>query len=376
MTIQTRLPCVLMRGGTSKGPFFLRADLPEDDATRDAVLLAAMGSPDMLQTDGIGGATPLTSKVAMVSLSERDDADLDYLFAQVAFDKPIVDTSPNCGNMLSGVGPFGIEAGLINAQDPETTIRIYNVNTQTLIEAVIQTPGGRVQYDGDASIDGVPGTAAPVVLNFLDAAGSKCASMLPTGNAKDIIDGIEVSCVDVAMPMVLVKAEDMGKTGYESKAELDADKAFYEKLESIRQKASPLMGLGDPTGKVIPKFGIVARPKNGGSITARYFVPYTCHAAFAVTGSCCVASAAVTPGTVANDVAKIGNGDKQVIAIEHPSGKIDVNIEFEVSGDFPEVKRVGIIRTCRRLFEGHVMIPGTVWPGHRQSKTPHKAAAE
>ncbi|MEX2449542.1 MAG: 4-oxalomesaconate tautomerase [Rhodospirillales bacterium] len=374
--MQTRIPCVLMRGGTSKGPFFLRSDLPVDEATRDTVLLAAMGSPDILQTDGIGGATPLTSKVAMVSLSDREDADVDYLFAQVAFDKPIVDTSPNCGNMLSGVGPFGIEAGLVKARDPETTIRIYNVNTQTLIEAVIQTPGGEVVYDGDASIDGVPGTAAPITLNFLNAAGSKCSSMLPTGNAKDMIDGIEVSCVDVAMPMVLVKAEAMGKTGYESKAELDADKAFYEKLESIRQKASPMMGLGDATGKVIPKFGIVTAPKNGGSITARYFVPYTCHAAFAVTGSCCVASAAVTPGTVANDVAKIGNADKQIITIEHPSGKIDVNIEFEVSGAFPDVKRVGIIRTCRRLFEGYVMIPNAVWPGHRQDVPSRKAAAE
>ncbi len=363
--MQTRIPCVLMRGGTSKGPFFLRSDLPEDDATRDAVLLAAMGSPDILQTNGIGAATPLTSKVAMVSLSERDDADLDYLFAQVSLDQPVVDTNPNCGNMLSGVGPFGIEAGLIKAEDPETTIRIYNVNTQTLIEAIIQTPGGQVTYEGDAAIDGVPGTAAPVILNFLNAAGSKCDSMLPTGNAKDIIDGIEVSCVDVAMPMVLVKAEDMGKTGYESKEELDSDKAFYEKLESIRQKASPLMGLGDAAGKVIPKFGIVTPPKNG-SITARYFVPFSCHAAFAVTGSCCIASAAVTPGTVANDVAKIGNDKKQTVSIEHPSGKIDVNVEFEMPGDVPDVKRVGIIRTCRRLFEGHVMIPDSVWTGHHQ----------
>ena len=373
--MQTQIPCVLMRGGTSKGPFFLRSDLPEDDATRDAVLLAAMGSPDVLQTNGIGAATPLTSKVAIVSLSERDDADLDYLFAQVSLDQPVVDVSPNCGNMLSGVGPFGLEAGLINAQDPETIIRIYNVNTQTLIEAVIQTPGGKVIYDGDAAIDGVPGTAAPVILNFLNAAGSKCSSMLPTGNPKDIIDGIEVSCVDVAMPMVLVKAEDMGKTGYESKAELDTDKAFYEKLENIRVKASKLMGLGDATGKVIPKFGIVSAPKNG-SITARYFVPFTCHAAFAVTGSCCVASAAITPGTVANDVAKIGNGTKQLISIEHPSGRIDVNIEFEVKDDFPDVTRVGILRTCRRLFEGHVLVPGTTWTGQRSDALPHKAAAE
>jgi len=374
--MQTQIPCVLMRGGTSKGPFFLRSDLPEDDATRDAVLLAAMGSPDALQTDGIGAATPLTSKVAMVSLSERDDADLDYLFAQVSLDQPVVDTNPNCGNMLSGVGPFGIEAGLIKAQGPETTVRIYNVNTQTLIEAVLQTPGGEVVYDGDASIDGIPGTAAPVILNFLNAAGSKCASMLPTGKPKDIIDGIEVSCVDVAMPMVFVKAEDMGKTGHESKAELDADKAFYEKLESIRQKASLLMGLGDAKGKVIPKFGIVAAPKNG-SIAARYFVPFTCHSAFAVTGSCCVASAAITPGTIANDVAKIGNGTKQVISLEHPSGKIDVNVEFDMKGDFPNVTRVGILRTCRRLFEGHVLVPTSVWPGHRRSGTqPHQAAAE
>jgi 4-oxalomesaconate tautomerase len=375
--MQTRIPCVQMRGGTSKGPFFLKSDLPDDDATRDAVLLAAMGSPDPLQTNGIGAATPLTSKVAIVSASQRDDADLDYLFAQVSMDQPVVDTNPNCGNMLSGVGPFGLEAGLIKANDPETVIHIYNVNTDTLIEAVIQTPNGEVVYDGDASIDGVPGTAAPVVLNFLDAAGSKCSSLLPTGKPKDIIDGIEVSCVDVAMPMVLVKAEDMGKTGYESKAELDADKAFYEKLESIRLKASKLMGLGDATGKVIPKFGIVAAPETeNGSITARYFVPFTCHSAFAVTGSCCVASAAITPGTVAHDVAKTGNGTTQLIGLEHPSGRIDVNVEFGVKEKFPDIKRVGILRTCRRLFEGDVLVPESTWPDHPSHKQQHQIAAE
>ena len=373
--MQTPIPCVHMRGGTSKGPFFLLSDLPEDIATRDAVLLAAMGSPDPLQTDGIGAATPLTSKVAIVSTSERNDADLDYLFAQVSMDQPVVDTNPNCGNILSGVGPFGIEAGLIKTQDPETIIRIYNVNTDTLIEAVIQTPGGDVIYDGDVSIDGVPGTAAPVILNFLNAAGSKCSSMLPTGKPKDIIDGIEVSCVDVAMPMILVKAEDMGKTGYDGKAELDADKAFYEKLERIRLKASKLMRLGDATGKVIPKFGIVAAPKNG-SITARYFVPFSCHSAFAVTGNCCVASAAITPGTVANEVAKISNATNQVIGLEHPIGRINVNVEFVVKDEFPNVTRVGIIRTCRRLFEGHVLVPNSVWPGHQSRTPPHQAAAE
>ncbi len=373
--MQTRIPCVHMRGGTSKGPFFHLSDLPADEATRDAVLLSAMGSPDILQTNGIGAATPLTSKVAIISKSKRDDADLDYLFAQVALDKPVVDTNPNCGNMLSAVGPFGLEEGLIKAGDPETIVKIYNVNTDTLIEAVIQTPGGNVTYDGDASIDGVPGTAAPVILNFLNAAGSKCSSMLPTGKPKDIIDGIEVSCVDVAMPMVFVKAEDMGKTGHESKAELDADKEFYKKLEDIRRKASKLMGLGDASDKVIPKFGIVAAPKNG-SITARYFVPFTCHAAFAVTGSCCVASAAITPGTVANDVAKIGNADKQIVTLEHPSGSIDVNVEFGMKDGFPDVNRVGILRTCRRLFEGHVLIPKSVWRGHESDAPKHQAAAE
>ena len=253
--MQTRIPCVIMRGGTSRGPFFLASDLPGDAKQRDDVLLAAMGSPHEYQVDGIGGAMPLTSKVAIISKSRRDDADVDYLFAQVLVDEAIVDTKPNCGNMLVGVGPFAIEAGLVPAGDPETVVRIYNVNTQSLVEAIVQTPDGRVTYEGTAAIDGVRGTAAPVGLNFTSAIGAVTGKLLPTGKPLDVIDGIDVSCVDVAMPMILMRAEQLGKTGYETPNELDADKALMERMEAIRRKAGVLMGMGDVSKAVVPKIG-------------------------------------------------------------------------------------------------------------------------
>src|SRR5215213_8963588 len=235
--MQTSIPCVIMRGGTSRGPFFLRTDLPEDDKTRDQVLLSVMGSPHDYQVDGIGGARSLTSKVAMISRSKQPGADIDYLFAQVLITDALVDTKPNCGNMLIAVGPFAIEAGLVTAKDPETTVRIYNVNTKTLVEAIVQTPGGKVTYEGTVAIDGVPGTAAPVGINFKGGIGAVTGKMLPTGKPLDVIDGIEVSCVDVAMPTMFVRAEALGKTGYETAAELDADKAFTAHMEGIRLKA-------------------------------------------------------------------------------------------------------------------------------------------
>src|SRR5581483_7223119 len=251
------IPTIFMRGGTSRGPYFKADDLPKDVATRDRVLLAAMGSPDVRQIDGLGGADTLTSKVAIVSKSSRHGVDVDYLFAQVDVSKPIVDTSPSCGNMLAGVAPFAIETGMFPAADGETRVMIYNVNTQSRIEAVVQTPGRKMQYTGDARIDGVPGTAAPIVLNFMDVVGSVSGKLLPTGNLRDVIDGIEVTCIDVAMPMIMMRAKDFGLSGTEGRAEINANKELFARLEPIRREAGKRMGFGDVSDKVIPKVGLL-----------------------------------------------------------------------------------------------------------------------
>jgi 2-methylaconitate cis-trans-isomerase PrpF len=347
-----RIPCVLMRGGTSKGPYFVASDLPDEIEARDRVLISAMGSGNALEIDGIGGGHPLTSKVAIVSPSRRPGADVDYLFAQVKVEQRIVDTSPNCGNMLAGVGPFAIESGMVAAQDGVTRVRIFNVNTGKLIEAKIATPNRRVVYDGDVSIDGVPGTAAPIHLAFLGAAGSKTGKLLPSGRPRDRVGGIEISCVDAAMPVVLVRAADLGKTGYEKPAELTGDSAFMRRLEAIRIEAGALMGIPDAADRVIPKPVLLAKPTKGGTLSTRYFMPHACHAALAITGSVAVATAAVTPGTLAHDMA----GDHELpvaFGLEHPSGRIDVTLDRHP--DFVEPAAY-VVRTARRLFEGHVLV--------------------
>jgi 4-oxalomesaconate tautomerase len=373
--MQTRIPCVVMRGGTSRGPFFLLSDLPSDTATRDAVLLAAMGSPHDYQVDGIGGARSLTSKVAMISRSKHAGADVDYLFAQVLIDQPLVDTKPNCGNMLVAVGPFAIDAGLVPAQDPETIVRIYNVNTKTLVEAIVQTPGGKVTYEGNAAIDGVPGTAAPVGINFKGGIGSVTGKLLPTGKAADVIDGVEVSCVDVAMPTVFLRAEQLGKTGYESAAELDGDTAFMQRMEALRRKAGVLMGMGDVSKGVTPKIALLAKPVQGGTIAVRYFVPDACHKALAVTGTVCLASACTIPGTIASRLARVSPAPQGIIEIEHPSGKIAIDLDAEFSDGKQELRRAALIRTARRVFEGHVLVPRTIWAGKEQHLPEREAAA-
>jgi 4-oxalomesaconate tautomerase len=359
--MQRKIPCVMMRGGTSRGPYFLRSDLPADAARRDAVLLSVMGSPHALQIDGIGGANSLTSKVAIVSPSSQPGADVDYLFAQVLVDEAAVDTRPNCGNMLAGVGPYAIEQGLVPASSPETLVRIYNVNTRKLIEAIVQTPGGKVTYEGDARIDGVPGAAAPVKLAFLDAKGAVTGKLLPTGNASDRAEGIEVSCVDMAMPMVLARAAAFGRTGYEAPAELDADKDLLAKIERVRRAAALKMGMGDVAGKVVPKFALLAAPRKDGSISSRYFVPYNCHRAHAVTGAICVATACVIPGTVAHAIASPGQGRSRTLGIEHPAGMLTVDLEIGETGGMPDVSRAAIIRTTRRIFEGSVLVPESAY---------------
>jgi 4-oxalomesaconate tautomerase len=365
--MQTRIPCVIMRGGTSRGPFFLASDLPEDRATRDEVLLAIMGSPHEIQIDGIGGSHSVTSKAAIISRSRRPDADVDYLFAQVQIREKFVDTKPNCGNMLVAVGPFAIEAGLVPARDGETPVRIFNVNTQSLVEAIVQTPGGRVTYEGEASIDGVPGTAAPVGINFGSAIGAVTGRMLPTGRPSDMIDGVEVSCVDIAMPLVMMRAADLGKTGLETPDELDADRTLMARMETIRRKAGLLMGMGDVSRNVVPKLALLAPPRRGGAVSSRYFVPETCHKSHPVTGTVCIAAACAIPGTVAAQIAPLPRAPQGMVRIEHPSGQIVIDLDADLTGGRQDLRRAALIRTARRIFEGGVFVPSRVWAGKSAS---------
>lgn len=362
--MQHSIPTVMMRGGTSRGLYFLGADLPARAEMRDRILLAAMGSPDRRQIDGVGGGTDLTSKVAIVSRSTRRGMHVDYLFAQVSVTEASVDTSPNCGNILSGVGPFAIETGLVPAEDGETHVRIFNVNTGKAMEAVVQTPNRRVQYDGTCAIAGVPGTAAPIFLKFLDIVGSKTGKLLPTGNLRDTFDGIEVTCLDVAVPMVLIPAAALGRTGYETPAELDADPGLLQRIETIRRAAGEKMGLGDVSTRVSPKVALIAPPRDPkGSITSRYFTPHRCHAAHAVTGGLCVGTLAMLRGSVADGIARVGPKAKQTVFIEHPSGLLDVTLVTRGEGEAFTVRRGGTIRTARRLLQGAIFLPPAVWDG-------------
>jgi 2-methylaconitate cis-trans-isomerase PrpF len=356
------IPTIFMRGGTSRGPYFKADDLPKDVATRDRVLLAAMGSPDVRQIDGLGGADTLTSKVAIVSKSTRPGVDLDYLFAQVDIGKPMVDTAPSCGNMLAGVAPFGIETGLIPAKDGETSVMIFNVNTEARIEAIVQTPGGKMKYTGDARIDGVPGTAAPVILNFMDVVGSVSGKMLPTGNVVDTIDGIELTCIDVAMPMIMMRAKDLGLTGYENRAEINGNKELFARIEPIRREAGKRMGFGDVSDKVIPKVGLLSPPRDGGTITSRYLTPHALHAAHAVTGAVCVATACALEGSIAHQLAKPDDANPRIIWIEHPSGQVDVLLKTTGKGADMDVV-AGTLRTARPIMKGEVLVPKSVFEG-------------
>jgi hypothetical protein len=356
------IPTIFMRGGTSRGPFFKAEDLPKDPATRDRVLLAAMGSPDVRQIDGLGGADTLTSKVAIVSKSSRPGVDVDYLFAQVDIGKPIVDTNPSCGNMLAGVAPFAIETGMFPAQDGETRVMIYNVNTEARIEAIVQTPGRVVSYTGDARIDGVPGTAAPIVLNFMDVVGSISGKLMPTGKPRDVIDGIEVSCIDVAMPMIMMRAKDFGLTGYEGRAEVNSNKALFARIEPIRLEAGRRMGFGDCSDKVIPKVGLLAVSRDGGTIASRYLTPHALHAAHAVTGAVCVSTACAVEGSIAHELAKPDSANPRTIWIEHPSGQVDVRLETRGKGADMDVV-AGTLRTARPIMKGEVLVPRRVLQG-------------
>ena len=350
------LPCVLMRAGTSRGPFFLRDWLPADEALRDRALIGAIGAADQLQLDGVGGGSTLTSKVAIVSRSQQPGCDVDYLFAQVGVGECSVDTRPNCGNMLSGVGPFAIEQGLVEAQDGETTLRVYNVNTRSRIDVTVQTPGRRVSYEGDIGIDGVAGTAAPIRLNFLDAWGAVTGSVFPTGQRIDLIEGIEVSCIDAAMPLMLVRAADLGLSGRETPAELDANRPLLLRLERLRLAAGRQMGLGDVSNSVTPKPVIVSVGEGPHSIRSRYFTPKRCHASHAVTGAIGVATALALPGTVASAATPLAEG-RHAIAVLHPQGRIQVEVSLSGQGAEARIERAALLRTARKILQGQLQIP-------------------
>ena len=361
--MQTAIRATAMRGGTSKGLFFLTKDLPQDTATRDAVLLAAMGSPDVRQIDGMGGAHPLTSKIAVVGPPTHPDADVDYLFLQVVVDEPRVDPNQNCGNMLAGVGPFAIENGLVPITGDVTKVRIHMLNTNSLAEAAIQTAGGFVHYTGDARIDGVPGSHAPIPIDFLDVAGSSCGALLPTGNAKDVIEGVEVTCIDNGMPVVVLRAADLGVTGYETPEALEANAALKAKVEAIRLEAGKRMNLGDVTKKTVPKMSLIAPPQHTGAVCTRTFIPHRVHEAIGVFGAVSVATACVLPGGVGDGVVRLPPGKVESVEVEHPTGFFTVYMDVEIVDNRPVVKRAALLRTARKLMSGEVYVPATVWDG-------------
>ncbi|OON80105.1 4-oxalomesaconate tautomerase [Streptomyces tsukubensis] len=390
------VPCYLMRGGTSRGPFFRARDLPSDPAARDAVLLAAMGSPDPRQIDGLGGAHPLTSKAGVVDTSLRDDVDLEFLFAQIQPGSDVVDTTANCGNMLAAVVPFAVESGLLPPRGGTTTARVLTLNTGLIAEITVRTPregsGHYVEYAGDTRIDGVPGTAAPVLIDFLDTAGSVCASLLPTGQVRDRVEvegigPLDVTCVDNGMPLVIVASSALGRTGHESVDALNADEELKSKLEALRLACGELMGLGDVRARNYPKMTLVSPPEHGGTINTRSFIPHVCHASIGVLAAVTAATAVVLEGTVAHDLAVLPGGPNEpphrgqaaptsestsdttgettagvtadtavTVSVEHPAGEFSVELGLDPA-DRQHVTRSALLRTARLIMAGEVLVP-------------------
>ncbi|UDM05826.1 4-oxalomesaconate tautomerase [Halomonas sp. NyZ770] len=361
------IPCVVMRGGTSRGPFLRMKDLPADQGQQADILLSLMGSGHALQIDGIGGGDPLTSKVAIVERSSHPEADVDYLFAQVDVLNKRVDFNPNCGNMLSAVGPYALETGLVEPQDGVTVVKVYNLNTRRLIECHVPTPARQVQYEGDVCISGVPGSAAGIQLSFLDIMGSKTGQLLPTGHASEMIEGVEVSCIDAATPIMLLRAESLGVTGHEAPAELDANQPLLDRLEALRREAGKRMGLGDVRESVLPKVVLVSAPAAGAStLNVRYFVPHRCHKAIAVTGAMAVVAALNVPGSVANllarDVGRVTPDELLChLVLEHPSGTIALTAEYRNDDPF-DIARVSLMRTARKIMSGQIFYAAPAAP--------------
>ena len=359
--MQTAIPYVFMRGGTSRGPYFRREDLPENLDLLAEVLIAIIGSGHPINIDGIGGGTAVTTKVAMLSKSKSEWADIDYFFAQVSVEDRLVDFKPTCGNILSAVGPAAIELGLLEPQGAVANVKICAVNTGALIEAKFPLSNGMPIYQGDTAqgdtaIAGVPGTAAPIELQFMETVGSSTGQMLPTQNKRDVVQGVEVTCIDVAMPMVIARAKDFGLSGGESIKEIDENKAFFEKMESIRIEAGELMGMGDVTKSVTPKFAVLAPAHNSNSIAARYFMPWNTHPSMAVTGAQCIASCALIQGSIADGLLTRPVGNEISLTIEHPSGEMDVLVHYQSEPEF-KIHSAGLIRTARKLADGHVYVP-------------------
>lgn len=360
--MQTPIKTLFMRGGTSRGPFFNETDLPSDIATRDRVLLAVMGSPDKRQIDGLGGANPLTSKVGIVRPSSTPGVDLDFLFAQLQPERDTVDTTPNCGNMLAAVVPFALETGMVEAQGDKTTLRVLTLNTNMQCDITVETPSGQVHYDGAAHIDGVPGTSAPVTINFLDTAGSVCSGLLPTGRVRDVIDGVAVTCIDNGMPLVIFRAEEVGQTGYESVSELNANVELKARIERLRIACGHAMGLGDVAAKNYPKMTLIAPPRAGGSISTRSFIPHVCHDAIGVLAAVTVGTACVLDGAVTDGLAVIPTGSSKKISVEHPTGEFSVELEIDPSNP-QNVLRAALLRTARLIMRGEAMVPSSLWKG-------------
>jgi 4-oxalomesaconate tautomerase len=376
-SMQTSIPTLFMRGGSSRGPFFLASDLPADIATRDRVLLAVMGSPDKRQIDGLGGANPLTSKVGIVSHGKTPGIALDFLFAQLQPDKDTVDTTPNCGNMLAAVVPFALERGLIEPQGDTTTVRVLTLNTGMACDVTVQTPmtpsGRQVSYEGDARIDGVPGRSAPITINFLDTAGSVCSGLLPTGRVLDevtvepneLVGGFEpftlqVTCIDNGMPLVMFCASDVGRTGYESVATMNADTELKTRIDALRLKTGLMMGLGDVRAKNYPKMTLIAPPRNGGALCTRSFIPHVCHDAIGVLAAVTVGTACVLDGSITQGIAVIPDGSPKTISVEHPTGEFSVELGLDPANP-QNVTRAALLRTARLIMRGEVMIPSAIW---------------
>jgi 4-oxalomesaconate tautomerase len=367
----TAIPSYFMRGGTSRGPFFLESDLPADKAVRDKVLLAVMGSPDKRQIDGMGGAHPLTSKVGIVRKSTTTGVDIDFLFAQLQPESDLVDTTPNCGNMLAAVVPFAIERGLVKAQGNKTTLRVLTLNTDMQCDITVDTPGGEMTYEGEAKIDGAPGSSAPITINFLDTAGSVCSGLLPTGNVKDVVEvegagfdkfSIAVTCIDNGMPLIMMRATDLGRTGFETVAQMNSDTELKAKLEALRLKASLLMGLGDVAKKNYPKMTLIAAPQAGGSLATRSFIPHVCHEAIGVLAAVTVGTACVLKGSVADGLAVMPEGDSKKVSVEHPTGEFSVELAIDPLNS-QNVTKAALLRTARLIMRGEVLIPSSVWNG-------------
>ncbi|WP_025772239.1 4-oxalomesaconate tautomerase [Thioalkalivibrio sp. HK1] len=358
---QTPIPFLFLRGGTSRGPYFRRSDLPEDRERLTQVLISALGAGHPLNIDGIGGGASVTTKVAMLSSAKEAGYDIDYFFAQVGVDDRSVDYRPTCGNILSGVGPAAIEMGLVEARDETTTVRIRSVNTGARIESLVRTPEGRVVYEGAARIDGVPGSASPVRLSFMDTVGSLTGTLMPTGNVRETIQGIELTCMDVAMPVVMARARDFDLSGHESGEDLNHRPELLAKMESVRIEAGKRMGLGDASHSVVPKFALLAKARSGGTIAARYFTPWKCHPSMAVTSGQCIAACALTPGTVAEDLVAPIRENPAPIRIEHPMGFFDLLMDYERKDRDIRIRSASLLRTARLLARGEILIPRSIW---------------